>query len=272
MSFHFIKYHDCQDQEEGFLKTLTGYVVQYCFSRTRYNDNSVPDIQRLFLEGRDKFFKPSDTNGHPNTSKTGELGEIALYFLLESYLKAPQIVSKMSLKTTGQKNIHGSDGIHFGIHNGKKCLFFCESKLDKDRSDAFRLCKKSVVEFYQSKRDFEISIIRNHIDIEDPKLRQAIIDFIDPTKEKKDDWLEINACFVGYDWNKFVEIECEKNNFKLHAKLKEYLSTEVNDIKKYLQERITFPEMPQRFYFFIIPFKDVTKLRETFLEMLYGNK
>ncbi len=98
------------------------------------------------------FFNPSNSN------KTEELGEIALYFLLESYLKAPQIVSKMSLKTTGDKNFNGSDGIHFGIYHNKKCIFYCESKLDEDRSDAFRFCKDFVLDFHKNKKDCEVSI------------------------------------------------------------------------------------------------------------------
>jgi len=266
-SFHFIKYHDCRDREEDFLKTLRSYIFYYCFPRNRYrNKSNSLEAGNLTWEARDKFFNPNDP------SNTGELGEISLYFLLESYLNAPQIVSKMSLKTTAGENYKGSDGIHFGIHNNKKCLFYCESKLDKDRSDAFRNCINSILEFHKSKRDFEVSIIRNNIDIQDPQLRKAIIDFLDPTADKKDDWAEINACFVGYDWRKFAEVETETDNHVLHEQLRKRLHSEIGDVKQYLAERIQYPEVKQRFYFFVMPFKDIENLRIKFMELLYGIK
>ena len=142
----------------------------------------------LTYEARDKFFNPSDS------ARSGELGEIALYFLLESYLNAPQIVSKMALKTSGAKNYNGSDGIHFGKYQDKYCVFYCESKLDQDRADAFRLCKESVLEFHEEKKDFEVSIIKNHLDVKDPEIRKAIVEFVDPTQDKSDEWMEVNAC------------------------------------------------------------------------------
>jgi hypothetical protein len=42
----------------------------------------------------------------------GELGEILLYCLLESHLKAPKILTKLELKTSNNDYIKGADGVH----------------------------------------------------------------------------------------------------------------------------------------------------------------
>lgn len=90
--------------------------------------------------------------------------------------------------------------------------FFCESKLNKNRDDALSACIKSVLDFATQKRDFEVSIINNHLDIENPELREAIISFLDPSKEKDENWVEVFACFIGFNWSKFAEIEKESVN------------------------------------------------------------
>ncbi|MEO8887475.1 MAG: DUF1837 domain-containing protein [Mucilaginibacter sp.] len=272
-SFHFLKYHDCIDREGDFLKSLRKHLVYYCFPKARYKGKTVDEITELVFEGRDKFFNAKDSaNGRKGSSRSGELGEIALYFLLESYLKAPQIISKMSLKTTQGENFKGSDGIHLGIQGDKKCIFYCESKLNKKRDAAFDDCVKSVLDFQGKKKDFEISIINNHIDVSNAELREAIIEFLDPTKPKGDDWLEVHACFIGFNWDKFVDIETCLPNDKLMGELKKQLTAEISVMKDYLNKKIVYPSIKQRFFFFVMPFKDIDTLRTTFLTLLYGNK
>ncbi len=277
-SFHFVKYHDCQDRERDFLITLKNHLIYYCFPKERYTGKKPHEIASLVFEGRDKFFNPKDTKntdkrkGRSGASRSGELGEIALYFLLESFLKAPQIISKMSLKTTQGENFKGADGIHLGIHNGKTCIFYCESKLNKKQNLAFDECIKSVLAFQGEKKDFEISMINNHIDVSDPQLQNAIVDFLDPGKGKSDDWIEIHACFVGYNWPKYTDIEKETTNSALLTKLKNELMTDIASAKATLNEKIKYPTIKQRFYFFVMPFKDIELLRTEFLKLLYGAK
>lgn len=275
-SFHFLKYHDCVNRESNFLTTLRNHLVFYCFPKDRYIGKSVNEICGLVFEGRDKFFHPADTPAtdkrkeRSGPSRSGELGELALYFLLESYLKAPQIVSKMSLKTTQGENFKGSDGIHIGIIGGNKCVFYCESKLNSNMDAAFSNCIASVIDFTENKKDFEISIINNHIDVKDPDIRRAVLDFLDPTKPKGDDWVEVHACFVGFNWNKFSEIEKISPNVALMTKLKEELAAEIEPVKKLLEEKLKTPENKLRYFFFVMPFRDIEKLRVNFMNMLYG--
>ncbi len=275
-SFHFIKYHDCNNRETDFLEILKSHLVYYCFPKHRYEGKRVSEICNLAFEGRDKFFNPKSSEATATrkprsaASRTGELGEIALYFLLETFLKAPQIVSKMALKTTTGENFKGSDGIHLGIVGDRKCVFYCESKLNKIKDNAFKDCIDSVIDFQGKKKDFEISIVNNHIDVKDPLLKQAVIDFLNPTKPRGDDWLEVHACFVGFNWDKFGDVEKEMSNEELHAKLKKELTEEVQAVKTLLEMKLKSPDNKIRYYFFVMPFKDIEALRTNFLKLLYG--
>lgn len=56
--------------------------------------------------------------------KTGEGGEILLYILTQEFLKLPQLLSKMSLKTSGQLHYQGADGIHVGFDD-KNRIYIC---------------------------------------------------------------------------------------------------------------------------------------------------
>jgi hypothetical protein len=275
-SFHFLKYHDCNNREQDFLEVLKSHLVQYCFPKQRYIGKGISEICKLAFEGRDKFFNPKSTpststrKGRSGASRSGELGEIALYFLLETFFKAPQIVSKMSLKTTGGENVKGSDGIHLGIVDGNKCVFYCESKLNKLKDAAFKDCIDSVIKFREEKKDFEVSIINNHIDIADPSLKQAVLDFLNPGKPKGDDWLEVHACFVGFNWDRFARIEEETINDVLMQRVRIELAEEIDSAKAFLETKLQTPANKLRYFFFVMPFKDIEALRSNFIRLLYG--
>ncbi|GAX60292.1 DNA primase [Candidatus Scalindua japonica] len=81
--------------------------------------------------------------------KTGEGGETLLYILVLEYLKIPQLISKMTLKTSGQVHYQGADGIHVKFDNekGKLNLFWGESKMYKKMSTAMDNCLSCVKDF-----------------------------------------------------------------------------------------------------------------------------
>src|SRR5690606_35637619 len=81
--------------------------------------------------------------------KTGEGGEILLYILVQEFLKLPQLISKMSLKTSGQLHYQGADGIHVSFNSieNKLNLFWGESKMYANMNDAMNECFKSIKGF-----------------------------------------------------------------------------------------------------------------------------
>jgi hypothetical protein len=88
------------------------------------------------------------------TNRNGEFGELITYILIELVLKAPQFLAKMSLKTSSQMPIHGSDGIHvsFDSKNGNLILYWGESKCYSSIKTALKNAVKSVAENLEHKR------------------------------------------------------------------------------------------------------------------------
>jgi hypothetical protein len=72
-------------------------------------------------------------------------GELLLFLLMERLLGLPQLLAKMSLKTSGNVHVHGSDGVHASLgDDGILDVYWGESKLYKSSSDAFSDCFESI--------------------------------------------------------------------------------------------------------------------------------
>ena len=102
---------------------------------------------------------------------TGEGGEILLYILTQDILKLPQLISKMSLKTSGKLHYQGADGIHFQYNETTKNLelYWAESKMYKDLNTAISKCFESIKGFlldpqgYTSTQERDIDLITSNI-------------------------------------------------------------------------------------------------------------
>ena len=82
-------------------------------------------------------------------NKTGEGGEILLYILTQDILKLPQLISKMSLKTSTKMHYQGADGVHFQYNSitGNLELYWAEAKMYQDLNAAVANCFDSLKEF-----------------------------------------------------------------------------------------------------------------------------
>ena len=89
---------------------------------TRIVDYAIP--KKKIDEAKDDFIKNNSsrkilqlrmeaTNLFTDLKTTGEGGEILLYIITQDILELPQLISKMSLKTSSKMHYHGADGIHF---------------------------------------------------------------------------------------------------------------------------------------------------------------
>lgn len=86
--------------------------------------------------------------------KTGEGGEILLYILTQDILKLPQLISKMSLKTSAKMHYQGADGVHFRYNRttGNLELYWAEAKMYQNLNAALTNCFDSLKGFYRSER------------------------------------------------------------------------------------------------------------------------
>lgn len=157
---------------------LAEEVVSYCIPRSRIEEalnhlgatKSPNKLLRLQAEAKDLFSR---------LEKSGEGGELLLYYLLESYLGIPQILCKMSLKTNAQMHVHGVDGVHAEmLPDGTLAVYWGESKVYDDFGSAIAACFDSVEPFLMDagggplQRD--ILLVRDNIDAGNRELTLAL--------------------------------------------------------------------------------------------------
>jgi hypothetical protein len=186
-------------------RKLAAQVVDYCIPPSRVAEaraaGSTEAVIALQQEAIDLFTK---------VDLSGEAGELLLYLLLETVLSLPQLLCKMSLKTSSQMHVHGTDGIHGQVlSNGDLALYWGEAKLHADARGAIDSCFESLVPFLTdsgggvASRDLEL--LRAGIDLSDPQLvdglsRYLCADTVESTRVQFR-----GAALVGFDLDDYPD-------------------------------------------------------------------
>lgn len=203
----------------------------------------------------------------------GELGELLLFCLLEGFLEAPKILTKLELKTSGERYVCGSDGVHLKKISEKKYhLIFGESKTHKNLLSAFRNAFKSIDKL-KSDLWFEKSLISSNIDAhvgpEDKDVLEAIKSLLYPYQIKTDKSIDIDDAFsilVCYEIDISKEQEALTNkDFPL--KIQEKVIKQIEKYRPNIYESIKKHDLRgSTFYIFVIPFTDINKYRKKILQ------
>lgn len=240
-------------------EVLADHLAQYCFSiQRRGNPKNMLDHARLNREAR-KLLRKIGTSG--------ESGEILLYFLIESVLKAPQLVAKMDLKTNPKMEVHGSDGIHFAWNDedGLLDIFFGEAKLEKNLSTAFKDALESISGFHKERLDeHELSLVTGHFKWADEKLRAKVLKYID-RQSPVPDCRYNQACLIGWSWPRYKKLYT-KDRLKFLEEFEDIYKKRANGIAKLVQEKFDDFELKHlRFEVFFLPFESVQAFRDEFI-------
>lgn len=264
---HYMKFDgNGSPMVKALAKTLYTYIIDYCIAtRNRPESLNTRQSAKLIKEARDLFRHPEVSDDSPD--KTGEAGELLLFFLIEAVLKAPQLVSKMELKTNHKDEVKGSDGIHARLNEktGLVDFFFGESKLYKDSSSAIADAIKSVDQFHDIEMyQHEFTMVTKHFKYADEKTRDAITSLVIHGEPGSN--VSINhACLIGYDFKGFQELSVIGTPDQIH---KEFLDAFVKDGKrltKLIQKRFNkFGKKHIKFDVFFLPFPSVVAFRNAF--------
>ena len=134
------------------LKDLIDYldtrIVDYAIPKKEI-DEAKNDFNNTGSTRKIIQLKKKAENLFTDLNKTGEGGEILLYILTQDILKLPQLISKMSLKTSPKMHYHGADGIHFQYDSitGNLELYWAEAKMYQDLNAAMVSCFDSLKGF-----------------------------------------------------------------------------------------------------------------------------
>ncbi|MDF1641547.1 HamA C-terminal domain-containing protein [Thalassolituus oleivorans] len=264
---HYVKFdaNGCP-MIKALANMLYSYIIDYCISSKNRSDVlSARQSAILTKQARDLFRHPKiSENTH---DRTGEAGEILLYFLMEAVLNAPQVVSKMELKTNHRDEVKGSDGIHarYDPNSGIVDFFFGESKLYTESSSAITDAINSVEQFHDiSMYQHEFTMVTKHFKYADEVTKNAISSLIVHGEPGAN--VRINhACLIGYDFKGFKELPYGKGYDEF---LQEFLDRFLKDgsrLTRLLQKRFDiFERKSLCFEVFLIPFPSVDDFRNAF--------
>lgn len=185
------------------------------FMRNAVADYAIPRSKLAAAKERDKKFNSTEAvtelverakRSFTDLAKTGEGGEMLLFLLAERFLKLPQILCKMDLKTDTRMHYHGADGVYAGVTpDGTLKLYWGESKIYKDASTAIRDCLTSLAPFLiepeheEAERERDLILLSDKADLSDPILTDALKKYFDKSSVKSKRVQYCGVALVGFD-------------------------------------------------------------------------
>lgn len=129
----------------------------------------------------------------------GELGELILYTLLDVYLSAPKLLSKVAMKTSPRMPVYGADAVHGQFHDGTFRVYLGESKLHAD----FKKAATKATESIKSAKDKyinEFNLLDSFIDFPemDDEIRDELLTLLDPFSNQDMSDIIHAPCFIGF--------------------------------------------------------------------------
>ncbi len=259
--FLLIKYRHDKNREEEFLDHILNTIPNYALSTEERAKCSVGAIRELWKTAVKRFVK---------NSKTGEFGEIILFHLLELLENAVQVVNKMTLKTSGNMHYHGADAIHFGIDGELRILFLGESKTEqKIFSGVLKSALDSINEYSKDKELNDINLASGYMSDEIPdELKKEIKSYLDPATSDLSNFTQTHAVLIMFDDETLKELEQKHSGAELLNKVIDKYNDDIKDYIKQIEEKVDSYEdlKNKQFLFYVIPCKDIKKLRQKFFE------
>ena len=253
----------------GLHQLLQRNIGRYVFSRASIEQFKADgDIEAIGLKAIELL---RQANNPKDNGAGGELGEILLYLFLENKLKAPKLLSKVELKTSGNQYVFGSDGVHLlKIDDNTFQLILGESKIIGELSNAVDKAFESI-ETVSKNPSNELRLIEKNILFEsfDAETTEYIKSLIVPLK--RDTSLNVDnafGIFLGYT----LEIDATMySNAQFRDAAIQKLNEDVQNIASYIERKINASGLTgYSFYFYILPFNNAPKDRANIINKLKG--
>ena len=278
--FFYVMFRDSKPTVDDLVTIAHARLVNFVMPRERIEEVQAQLLENpgvmdpwvmLATEARDLFIKTDQETG-----RSGELGELLLYMLIEWVLKAPIVACKMYLKTAQQMPVHGVDGIHLGYESDKLIMHWGESKLHQTLPSALDDISTSISDFVAdpSKYDNEVRIVRSNLNIgtlhEDA--RKSIKNYFNPYKTESNNFVESYACLAGFD-SKLYESVAHLDYSECEAAFRAaYQAKRVDSACKLIAQKVKSAGLEHyRFSYFLLPFPSVDEARAKFQSRLWGS-
>lgn len=208
--------------------------------------------------------------------QTGEGGEILLYILVQELLKIPQLISKMSLKTSGQLHYQGADGIHVDFDPVKETLnlYWGEAKMYSNMGDAMRECMDSLKAFIldplssasAQARDLQLITANIQANVNDPDLENALVRYFDIDDDMSNNIVYKGICFIGFDIANYPNAKNLKTTEQVIAEIQQGIDAWHTTLAKKVKKHANL-EMKE-IHVFLLPLPSVAEFRKIYLETI----
>lgn len=252
-------YTDNQSSHKEFFECVReGILYNYVFSCTEVEkklgvDNNDVKKEALFQKALRKISQ--------QTAK-GELGEMILFTILDVYLCAPKLLSKVAMKTNARMPVYGADAVHGQFIDGELRLYLGESKLHASYSNA---STDAVHSISNARGDYqtELDLIDSHLDF--PNLSEDLVDeilaILNPYETTNIIDKIHSPCFIGFTKPEILlSIESEYH--------KKYLEVADSYIKSSYSKAERKGLDINSLTLLLLPFKCVQELTEEFISYL----
>lgn len=187
------------------------------FMRNSAADYAIPRSKLAEAKARDRKFNSTEAvaelieqakRSFTDLAKSGEGGEMLLFLLAERFLRLPQIICKMDLKTDARMHYHGADGVYAGVTpEGLLKLYWGESKVYSDAGAAIRECLSSLAPFLiepeheDAERERDLILLSDKADLSDPALTGALKRYFDRSSKLSNRVQYCGVALVAFDAN-----------------------------------------------------------------------
>lgn len=224
---------------------------------------STSAISKLHQEARGVF---------TDLATTGEGGEMLLFLLAERFLGLPHVLCKMDLKTDTRMHYHGADGVYAAVtDDGRLKLYWGESKVYGDPTDAIRDCLKSLAPFLLeedhegSSRERDLLLLSDKADLGDPRLSEAFKRYFDTTSPLSNRIEYCGVALVGFDGDFYPASDTRGVLEDMASAAKIGLENWTTAVgRRLVAENLEHLDI----HFLCIPMPSVDKFREAFLEAM----
>jgi len=276
---HYFAFRAGKPTMEEFVEILSHKLTAFCLPRRHIkkvqkswvglsHDKVVESAVALHNKAIDLFKKANKA-----TNRNGEFGELIAYLLIESVLRAPQLVAKMSLKTNPQMPVHGSDGIHFKFEaeSGKLRLFWGESKCYQSVNQALSEAATSVAEnLKHDKMGHELFLIEQHADLSEfpPDLTDALLSFLDPYDDNWNQRIDTSVMLIAFDFDAFAKV-ADLPPDDVEGAFEDLLRHELVKLAARLDSELSDHSVPTHdLEVFFLPLPSVVEMRKRFQDRI----
>lgn len=278
LRLHFPAFRQRKPMIAELIDAVSLNIINFCLPRSQVNevqafygklpvDEFMQRVERLRQEAFDLFKR-----AHQKTNRNGEAGELILYLLTEWILGAPQIIAKMSLKTSSEMAVHGADGVHVRYCNdtGRLFVYWGEAKLYKDIAGAIAAAAGSIEESLRDEKvKHEITLVKRYLNLSDmdAPARAALLDLLDPFGANTANRHDVVTCLIAFDFDGFDLPEGASGDAE--ADFRQSALAKLDEIAPKIAAALSNKGMAhQAVEMFIIPVPSVARMRELFQDKI----